>query len=374
MNEKLRKVAGDLHTLLGKLARDFTPWPVFGPRSIDELECVASVILAIALAHLLEVRNVGWAAFSGYMVIRASFGESLNRGSLRVLGTAAGAALAWLLAPALLYSPARQSLALAAIGVVTLYLALLDRRGYAWLFAGLTFAMVLIDGVEHRTDNLGVFAQSRFVEVFVGTCASILVSAVSALTLRRRLQAPAKVAAQEMHAPALLLCHEGAFRHALQGALALALIPWIWTAFHIAALSQTSVTIMAVMMVPVASLAASDHPASAKLLHRFFGCSIGGLIATAILLLSHDSPVVMTVAVCLGVVIGRHIENGTLGIGYVGTQFSLAFLVVLVPDSYAGLDIQPGLERMFGILLGMLLLEPVRLIFRQLVRWRDGAR
>jgi uncharacterized membrane protein YccC len=373
MNEKLRKIAGDLHALLGKLACDFTPWPAFGPRSVDELECVASVVLAIALAHLLDVRNIGWAAFSGYMVIRASFGESLNRGSLRVLGTAAGAALAWVLAPELLYSPARQSLALAVVGVVTLYLALLDRRGYAWLFAGLTFAMVLIDGVEHRTDNLGVFAQSRFVEVFVGTCASILVSAVSALTLRRHL--PSKDAAQPIHeAPAPQFWHEGAFRHALQGAIALALIPWIWTAFHIAALSQTGITIMAVMMVPVASLATSDHPASAKLLHRFFGCSIGGLIATAILLLSHDSPVVMTLAVCLGVVVGRHIENGALGIGYVGTQFSLAFLVVLVPDSYAGLDIHPGLERMFGILLGMLLLEPVRLIFRQLLRWRDRAR
>jgi uncharacterized membrane protein YccC len=375
MNKAIHKIFGDLRALLGKLARDFAPGPgpLSGLRAIDEAECIASVLLAIAFAHLLDVRNVGWAAFSGYMVIRASFAESLSRGSLRVLGTAAGAALAWLLAPALLDSAALQSLALALSGAVTLYLALLDRRGYAWLFAGLTFAMVLIDGVEHRGEALGVFAQSRFIEVFVGTGASIVVSAVSALTLRRRLPAPSKEAAQEVQAPALRFWHQAAFRHALQGALALALIPWAWSMLHIAALSQASITIMAVMMVPVASLATSDHPATAKLLHRFFGCSIGGLLATAVLLLSHDSPVVMTLAVCFGVVAGRHIENGNLGIAYVGTQFALAFLVVLVPDSYTGVDIHPGLERLSGILFGMVLLEPVRLLFRRFVRWPAAA-
>jgi hypothetical protein len=64
-----------------------------------------------------------------------------------------------------------------------------------------------------------------------------------------------------------------------------------------------------------------------------------------------------------GVVIGRRIENGKLNISYAGAQFSLAFLVVLVPDNYTGLSVQPGLERMFGILLGMALLEPLRMLF-----------
>jgi uncharacterized membrane protein YccC len=365
MNKTIQNSIDDLRALVAALARDFAPWPPFGARLVDEIECLVSVLLAIALARLLGVGNVGWAAFSAYMVIRASFAESLNRGSLRVLGTAGGALLAWLLAPGLLSSPVSLSAALALFGAGTLYLALLDRRGYAWLFAGLTFAMVLVDGMEHPGEALGVFAQARFVGVFVGTCASILVSAASALAVRRHLPALPKEVAQQPQSPAFQFWHKVAFRHALQGAIALALIPWVWAAFHIKSLSQSSITIMVVMMVPVPSLIAAGYPATTKLLHRFLGCVIGGLLATAILVISRDSAIIMTLAVCLGIVVGRHIENGRLGIGYVGTQFALAFLVVLVPDSYTGINIEPGLERLFGILFGMALLEPVRLLFRQ---------
>ena len=40
---------------LGRGARTFVE-P--GPRLVDELECVAAVLLAIAFAHALDVRNV----------------------------------------------------------------------------------------------------------------------------------------------------------------------------------------------------------------------------------------------------------------------------------------------------------------------------
>jgi uncharacterized membrane protein YccC len=375
MNDDLRKTIVDMRALAAGLARDFAPWPRFGARFVDETECLASVLLAIGLARLLGVDNVGWAAFSAYMVIRASFAESLSRGSLRVLGTAVGASFACLLAPELLRSPLSLSVALALAGAGTLYLALLDRRGYAWLFAGLTFAMVLIDGMEHPGEALAAFAQLRFVEVLVGTCASILVSAASTLTLRRQLPALSAEATKqvEMQMPTFQFWHKVAFRHALQGAAALALIPWVWAALHIQALSQSSVTIMVVMMVPVNSLVPANYPGTVKLLHRLFGCVLGGLLATAILALSHASPVIMTLAACLGILTGRHIENGKLGIGYVGTQFALAFLVVLVPDSYASASIAPGLERLSGILFGMALLEPVRLLFRQFAALRHAC-
>ena len=41
-----------------------------GPRMVDELECVLSVLLAIVLGHLVSATNISWAAFSGYMVMR----------------------------------------------------------------------------------------------------------------------------------------------------------------------------------------------------------------------------------------------------------------------------------------------------------------
>ncbi|WP_158906859.1 FUSC family protein [Burkholderia sp. L27(2015)] len=365
-----RKAIDDFSVLNAGIARDFVSWPERGPRIIDECECVVSVLLAIAAAHLIGVRNVGWAAFSGYMVIRSDFSESLKRGSLRVMGTATGAALAWLLADRIMHSSILLSTALAVVGAVTLYFALIRRSGYAWLFAGLTFSMVLIDGMEHPGEALGVFARSRFIEVSAGTCASVLVSAVSAVSIRRKFLGPGGQSVQEALILKSPLWHKAAFHNAMQGAIALAMIPWVWAWFGIEALSQSSTTILAVMMVPVASLSAAHHPATSKLIHRFIGCSIGGLLATGILMVSHDSPLAMTLAVCIGVIVGRHVENGKLGVAYVGTQFALAFLVVLVPDTYFNVDIQPGLYRLFGIAFGMVLLEPVRLAFRQFRRSR----
>jgi uncharacterized membrane protein YccC len=218
-------------------------------RVADDIACLAAVLLAIGAARLLGAGNVGWAAFSAYMVMRASWRASLQRAGLRVLGTAAGAGLAWLLAPVLLRSIPLLSLALALVGGAALYLALLDRRGYGWLFVGLTFAMALIDSMEHANAGLDAFAHARLVEVCVGSAMAV---------------------------PVLLL------------------------------------------------------------------------------------------GVCIGVLVGRRIEQGAPAIGYVGTQCALAVLVVLEPDSYAGLGVQPGLERLLGMLVGMVLLQSVRLLFRLL--------
>jgi uncharacterized membrane protein YccC len=361
---RARRIALDLRDKGAGVLRDFAAWPVRGPRLADEIECVLSVLLAIGFAHFLQARNVGWAAFSGYMVIRAHVSESLRRGILRIVGTAAGAAVALLVASHIAMTPARLSVTLALIGGTTLYGALTDRRSYAWLFTGLTACMVLLDGTENPAESLHVFAQSRLIEVAAGTTASILVSAISTFTIRRRWPSGARSNSQPS-ASKLPIWHKAAARHALQGAIALSLIPWIWDWLGIKGLAQASITIMAVMLVPLASLSGSALSTSMKLRHRFIGCSVGALFATGILLVAGQLTLVMLIAVCVGVVVGRHIENGPLSIGYVGTQFALAFLVVLVPDTYTAIDPSVGLDRLTGVFCGMVLLEPVRIAFRQ---------
>lgn len=367
---RLAELMPDLRHPMTGLAKDFRGWLRQGPRTLDEIESVVSVLLAILLAHLFGARNIGWAAFSGYMVMRAEFSECVMRGCLRVIGTGLGAIAAWSLAAYVVGSPPRLCLALGLVGMGSLYMALIGKRSYAWLFTGLTFAMVLIDGMAFPRMSIAGFAQSRFVEVLTGTGAAVCVSGISAVTIRRRLRMPQVEHSGQPAVRRPPYWHRAAFSHALQGAIALALIPWVWVLFHIEALSQSSTTIMAVMMVPLASLSTASRASSYRLLHRFIGCTVGGLLATGILLLAHPWPWLMLLAMCVGVALGRHIENGKLGIGYIGTQFVLAFLVVLVPDSYASVDIGPGFDRLAGILVGMLLLEPVRLMFRRAMAWR----
>lgn len=66
-----------------------------------------------------------------------------------------------------------------------------------------------------------------------------------------------------------------------------------------------------------------------------------------------------------------------------GTQFTLAVLVTLVPDSHVKADAGPALARLYGILLGMALLElelelePVLLACHAIAfagRWRSQPR
>jgi uncharacterized membrane protein YccC len=325
---------------------------------IDELECVASVLLAIVFGHLVDVQNISWAAFSGYMVMRGHISESLLRGVLRIVGTVAGALLAFAIVPEVWSNPAASAAVLALIGGASLYGALLSRNSYAWLFVGLTFIMVLLDKLEYPEHLTAVFVSTRLRETVAGTVACILVSMISTFTLRRRWPGP----------PAPLPPRFGwqreVARHVVQAAIALAMLPFWWSAFQIPQLSQGAVTIMALMIIPLAGIGKSGFvPVGRRIILRVIGCVFGAAMAAAFLFLAHLSASVaepvLIVGMVLGVMLGRHIENGKSAIAYGGTQFALAILVTLVPDSYANAELAPGVARLAGIVVGILLLLPV---------------
>ncbi len=334
-------------------------------RLVDELECSLSVLLAIVFAHMLDATNVSWAAYSGYMVMRGHVAESALRGVLRILGTSAGAGLAIALVPLVLDHLAGQILASATIGGTALYAALTARRAYAWLFVGLTFEMILLDKIQQPDLAVTAFALTRVVEVVAGTSACVIVSALSTLTMRRRWPAPPRAAVTQFG------WHPGAARHAAQGAIALGVLPCL-AIFQLPELSQSSITIMAVMLVPVASVGRSALvPVSRRLIHRMVGCSIGALFAALVLFASHGNAAILILGTFAGVILGRHIENGGTAIAYSGTQFVLVILVVLVPDSYAHPGIDPALERLAGILIGLVVLEPVLLAWHLVARGQE---
>jgi uncharacterized membrane protein YccC len=334
-----------------------------GPRMIDEAECVASVLLAIVLSHAIGAENVGWAAFSGYMVMRSHVKDSLTRGALRVAGTIIGAGVALALAPLLLRNAWPLSAGLLIAGSVTLYFAIVGRRAYAWLLTGLTFLMVLIEGMEHAEEPILRFAETRVLEVLAGTIASTIVSAISTWTIRRTLPNPDQAMRAKPANWSADWWHPAVARHALVVGVALALIPWVWLWLRIPALSQSSVTIYMVMMMPAAAISNDVlSPLSRRMVNRLVGCLAGAALASAVLLLSHHSPLGITIGLCLGVIIGRHIENGATSMSYAGLQFTLTFLVVLVPDNYGSAAPEPGFDRLIGILFGLMLLEPAVLV------------
>jgi len=339
-----------------------------GPRMVDEIECVASVLLAILLAHLIGAHSVAWAAFTGFVLMRGHVSETLLRGVMRLVGTAIGAALALLIVPQVAGWLPAAILAAAIVGAIGLYGTLTAKRAYAWLLFGLTFVMILLDKIEHPAIDVIAFAERRLLEVSAGTAACVAVSLASTLTVRRRWPALAAAPAQRIG------WHPGAARHAAQVGATLALLPLLHVLFGIPELEQAGVTIMAVMIVPIADLQASGLvPVSRRLFHRAIGCLGGTALAAAILLVAQGSPPVLIAGTCLGVIIGRHIENGGTRITYLGLQFTLAILVTLVPDSYAYAAIHPAFERIASILIGMALLEPVLLLWHWLTPKHEAS-
>jgi uncharacterized membrane protein YccC len=336
-------------------------------RLVDELECSLSVLLAILFAHVLGAANVSWAAYSGYMVMRGHVAESALRGVLRILGTSVGAGLAVALTPLVFGHLAGQILVSASVGGAALYAALTAKRAYAWLFVGLTFEMILLDKIQHPDLAVTAFALTRVLEVVAGTSACVIVSALSTLTARRRWPGPARSAAAQFG------WHPNAARHAAQGAVALGTLPCL-AIFGLPELAQSSITILAVMLVPVASVGRSGLvPVSRRLIHRMLGCVTGGLFAALILFASRGNAAILILGTFVGVIVGRHIENGGTAIAYSGTQFVLVILVALVPDSYAYMRIDPALERLAGILMGLVVLEPVLLAWHLVAPGREPS-
>jgi uncharacterized membrane protein YccC len=343
-----------------------------GPRMADEAACVASVLLAVLLAHLVGARMIGWAAFTAFVLMKGDVAETVLRGALRLVGTALGAGLALLLVPLCAVSLPFAMLCAGSIGGIGLYGMLTARRAYAWLLFGLTFEMILLDRLAHPVLDTWTFAHTRMLEVAAGTIACVAISVTARLIARRewRKATPA--------ASALRRWHPGAARHAGQAAATLALLPLLNMLHPFPELAQVGVTIVAVMIVPVASLGGSGlAPVSRRLIHRAYGCLAGGAFALAVLLLGQvagpASVPVLIAGTAIGIVIGRHIENGDPRTTYVGLQFTLAVLVALVPDSYDRAGISPAVERLTGILIGMVLLEPVLLAWHALApRVRAG--
>lgn len=335
---------------------------------LDEGACVVSVMLAIVLAHGLGARMIAWAAFTAFVLMKGDLSLTLLRAALRMVGTVLGAGLALLVVPHVVGSLPLAMAAAGLVGMVGLYGTLTARRAYAWLLFGLTFDMILLDKLEHPARDVLAFAGTRIVEVMAGTIACLMTSLVASVVARRLWPA-----VPQPSAPATGW-HPHAARHAAQAGAAIALLPLLHRVYAISEMAQAGVTIMAVMIVPVAGLGASGlAPVSRRLWQRTLGCMGGGLLAAAVLLLAQGNVAVLIAGTCLGIVLGRHIENGSGAHTYLGLQFTLAVLVALVPDSYGAVEIGPAVERLISIVIGMALLVPVLLVWHLFARGEAAA-
>jgi uncharacterized membrane protein YccC len=343
------------------LFRDIRTLTLHGAGAREPLKTVLSVLLAVTLADALELDDLSWAAFSGYMVMRADASEATQRGLMRIVGTLSGAAFGVVLAPAIADAPVLLVGSLLVATWIGMFGALKSRYGYTWVFFGITAGLVMTEALAAPDDVLH-FAATRVAEITVGTASCILVANLFSAS-RTEVQAGAQITANTAREPrpALELLSEAWFEdhwalleHATRSALAVALLPIIWRWFEIEDFSQTAVTSYIVMIVPAEAIREGQRRAIIeRMAHRAVGCLLGSAIALASLSALGNTLLPSLLVLSVGVWIGYHVQNGRNGVNYIGTQFALGLLITLVQGPGPITDITPGLERFVGILIGI---------------------
>lgn len=333
---------------------------IAGPRAQQASMAALSVAISATVASTMHLPDAWWAAISGFISTQATQPASVTKGVLRVIGTALGAATALLLVGWLAYDQVACCAALFVVSTIGIVALNVSPHGYAWLFFSVTFALVLLISL---VDPLNAFdlAAYRTIEVVIGTIAAIVVA-----TALAREEAADDDAAPPGWAD-LLGARWPAVLHAVRGGIAVAVIPVLWSYFYLPGLSATATTMASVLAVPVLA----DHPLDRnrmmvkKAIHRLLGCLFGGLAALVLLAIPLADFLPWLVSLAAGTWLFARVQSSSRGIGYLGTQAAVVFIMMLVQGDGPPTSIIPALDRFAGIMIGMttlfvvcLLLEP----------------
>jgi uncharacterized membrane protein YccC len=357
VSDLLGALTSPLYEAGAALRREIAEIEITGARAGHCARTTLAVALSVIVALLLRVDAPWWAAISAFVSIQATAPSSIERGALRIAGTAIGAAIALLLSPWVIEDQVAVSLALfagSAIGILGLQVS---SHGYAFMLGGVTLDMVLLSVLGDPTSALSV-ACNRTAEVTIGTVIAVLVSIV--------LSPPAATATHRT-APGwsdLLGAQWPSVQHALRAGLGVMLVPWVWNWLELPNLAQTAITVAAVMAVQATTEdeVANRHQVILRATHRIFGCLIGGVIGLAALSLSFESFVPWLLTLCAGIWIGAHVQSSTRGIGYIGTQGAVVFIVTLVQGFGPPASIAAGVERFAGITGGLLIVLAISVL------------
>ncbi len=338
------------------LGHDLTEMPLRGPRAAVATMSALAVVISVIIACAMHLPDVWWAGISGLMCSQATRPASLRKGVLRIAGTFAGAGMAFLLIPWLAYDEVACCLVLFGAAAAAVLGFSLSAHGYAWLLCGITFAMVTLLLLPDPGQGFFV-ATTRALEVTVGTVTAMLLALA---------MAPGSSAAPEP-APGwsgLFDARWPTLLHATRAGIAVACIPLLWSWFDLPEVAVMVTTLASVMAIPVLAQAPLDDEKRiiARSVQRLLGCFLGG--ALGLLLLGLDLTEFLPWLLALGAAIWLcgQIQTSARGTAYVGMQAGMVLVMTLVQGEGPPGSILPGINRLTGIVLGLVVLGIVGLL------------
>jgi uncharacterized membrane protein YccC len=361
----LRVIAGALGTEL----RSLEP---AGPRGTEALASALSVALAALAALILHSDEPWWAAISAWMVTRSSLAVALSRGGMRIVGSVAGATIAVIILGLFAYDPLPFCLCLFALAFTGLLGFAKSRHGYAWLIFAITGNLVMLIALDQPQTSFTI-AVNRTADVTIGTGAALLVT----FLLPALRDAPGSPAASSPIVLPLLFWrrrHAGQFErwlrengplilHACRGALTVMVLPLLLNWLAPLGSSTLAVTAVAVMAIPTTAILEPDgRTVVQRALHRLVGCALGALLGLLCLYWVGSNFLVWLLLLMGGIWLTSQIQSGNTGIGYVGTQAGLAFLLSMIQGEGPPLSPLPGIDRFAGIMAGLSVLLVITML------------
>ncbi len=347
-------------------------------------ETVASVVLAVVLADVFQLKERWWVALSAYVLIRAEPLVVFRRCLERLAGTVVGAACGALLATLVWHTFWPSTLALALIAGLGIYGMLGSRYAYSWVLGTVTALMVLSDPVSTMSPtNLAI---TRLLDVAVGVLAAATVCLASFLIERLRHRGALLVDASSSKvrdtktpstSPVANRSRSTRTWQAMQGAFAIAIIGLVNHVHALPNFAQSMVSVIAVLLVPLSVLADGrvTEAVHLRMLNRLLGCLCAALLAALLLPLIGGVPFLCLVVLGAGVWLAAHVQAGSAQVSYIGTQFGVGFIMIFVQDHAWSTNPSAALQRLMGIVVALLFLAATMAAFSQVshaVRFHRG--
>lgn len=313
-----------------------------------------SVVLALVLAAGFGIEGMWWAAISAWMVANPDFHALWRKAMMRLVGTIGGLALGYTLAIVMEGSIAYQALAVFAACAGGCYLRFASTYGYAWFYGCITLVLMVTVSIT-QTDTLFTFAQFRFVEIACGVVASAVVHMLGR-PHPSQIVPPAPAAAGEFDLPHV----------ALVGGFAGLAMMVLWALTDLPDLPQALVSCMVVLDRDFATV-------QVRARQRFLGCLLGMALGLAALLFEFDSVLVYVTVLFAGTFFFSRLHNGTGPQAYIGTQGGFAFITAMVTDDGPPNALLPVIDRLAGIVVGVVVMVTISFVLATLTRRRRAA-
>ncbi|WP_420340372.1 FUSC family protein [Roseibium sp.] len=316
-----------------------------GLRLRTALACWCAVLLAL----FLNLDNAWWAAISAFIVSGADRKTVVSKGALRVIGTVIGCAAAFYAAT--FFAGQYLTLSVLIIGSIVfgIYKRYTSPYSYAWTLACVTGTLVLFVSLQNPGETRA-FAIDRCLEISTGVLAAMLVE----LLLN-----PRPISGEQDTIPADAETRRHAMEAAVFAGIIMVTILLLDRYFNLPSPIQIAVT--ATVMIP---LQIGYGPK--KAFDRLSGCLIGGSSGLAIVVFLPANLLVWSLFLIVGIFVFSRTHFSGQSNAYVGTQAVLAYLMTMVTGSGPPTTVEPVLDRLAGIFIGVVILVIGNLLAREL--------